>query len=376
MSNLRTQLRCVILVLSLHALGGCSETTGDAVKDTGVASTGGATGEANGGATRSNENSVGASSSADTDDTNGKGGASSTSLRSSKSAAGGTSPLGRGGSSAESASSGGSSRTSANSSGTSGSKSSSATGTGGKSGATSSGATGGTSPAAGDSNAQGLTLYYIRHGEVVANTLEQSEITYENSDQLTELGLRQIDALTTYLQDLGDVPDAVLVSPFKRTQNTIAPFLQAENISGEIWMELAECCTQAPSGAALPTEPTYAKYLKPTIESENLEFRSPEANAFWQNDSYEQGLFMVMTAKAEILSRYGQSGKTIFVIGHASAGQLMIGLLRGEDMTNGPKTTGRDVVYLLNTGVTKLSQDPATGAFKLDGMNMNKPQTE
>jgi broad specificity phosphatase PhoE len=364
-SNIRTQLRCVVLVLVLHAVGACSETTSDAVKDSGAQSIGGAAVEASGGAALSNANSVVSSSTDDWGVTTGKGGASNSSLRSSKSAT--TASTQSGGSSAsEPASSGGSSRRTTSTSGS--------TSTGAESGQPSSGATGGANTT-GDTTAKGLTLYYIRHGEVVANTLEASEITYENSDQLTELGVRQIAALTTYLQGLGDVPDAVLVSPFKRTQNTIAPFLKAESINGEIWMELAECCTQTPSGAALPTAPTYAKYLKPTIESDNLSFRAPDANLFWQNDSYEQGLFMVMTAKAEILSRYSQSGKTIFVIGHASAGQLMIGLLRGEDVTNGP-TTGRNAVYLYNTGVTKLSQDPVTGLFKLDGMNMNKPQTK
>lgn len=371
-----TQMRCAILVLALQALGGCSETTSDAKKDAAVEATGGAANETSGGAAQSSTNSVGSSYRADTDTTTGRGGVANTSTRSGKSTAGGASAAS--GDSTESASSGGASskpKSASGGLGSSGSKNSIATSTGGKSGPSSSGATSSTS-AAGDTTAKGLTLYYIRHAEVVANTLDPSEITYENSDQLTDLGLSQIDALTTYLQGLGDVPDAVLVSPFKRTQNTIAPFLEAESIQGEIWMELAECCTDAPSGAALPTEPTYAKYLKPTIESENLSFRSPEANVFWQNDNYEAGLFMVMTAKSEILSRFSQSGKTIFVVGHASAGQIMVGLLRGEDMTNGPKTTGKDVVYLLNTGVTKLSQDPATGAFKLDGMNMNKPQTK
>lgn len=234
-------------------------------------------------------------------------------------------------------------------------------------------AAGGTS--ANGSN-KGLTLYYIRHAEVVANTVEPDQITLENADTLTDLGLSQIDALTKYLQsEIEATPDAVLVSPTKRTQKTIEPYLVAKDLQGEVWMELTECCTKAPTGAALPTQPKYISFYKAEIVGQNLALKDPSANLYWQTDTYEQGLFMVMTAKAEILSRYGQSGKTIFVVGHASAGQIMIGLLRGDDMSQGATTTGANAVYLLNTGVMKLTQDPATGLFKVVGRNMNKPAT-
>jgi broad specificity phosphatase PhoE len=223
---------------------------------------------------------------------------------------------------------------------------------------------------------RGLTLYYIRHAEVVANTIPADQITYENSETITDLGQRQIDALTSYLRSLDVTPDAVLVSPAKRTQKTIEPFLVASNLTGEIWTDLYECCQQTPTGAVLPSTPQYQTYLKAKIEAENLDFRDANQTQFWLTDTYEQGLFMVMTAKDEILSRFGQSGKTIFVIGHASAGQVMIGLLRGNDMTLGTSSTDPNAVYVLNTGVMRLIQDPATGIFKLDGRNINKPQTQ
>jgi broad specificity phosphatase PhoE len=221
-----------------------------------------------------------------------------------------------------------------------------------------------------------LTIYYIRHGEVVANTVDASQVTYENSETLTDLGLEQIDALKEYLSSMGVTPDAVLVSPTRRTQKTIEPYLVAQDIQGEIWMELEECCTDTPTGAALPTEPQYTSYLKATIEGQNLAFRDPDDNKYWDiTGSYEAGLFMVMTARDGILKRYSQSGKTIFVVGHASAGLVLIGLLRGDDMRGGSTAAGPNALYILNTGIMKLTQDPSTGLFKVVGKNINNPVT-
>lgn len=236
--------------------------------------------------------------------------------------------------------------------------------------------TGGSEADAGGGDVElGLTLYYVRHAEVVANTLDAGQVTLENADTLTELGLRQAEALATYLRGMGVTPDAVLVSPHLRAQRTIQPYLSATNVPGEVWMELAEASDKPATGAAVPSQPKYIKYYKATLETPNLTFRDPGAIEFWQNDNYESGLLMVMTARDLLLERYGRSGKTILVVGHAIAGQLLIGLLRGDPLLDGPPT-GTGAVYLLNTGVMKLTQDVATGLFKLDGRNINKPATK
>lgn len=244
--------------------------------------------------------------------------------------------------------------------------------TGARGGTTGSGsASGGASP--GGAAGRGLTLYYVRHAQVVANTLDPSQVTYENSETLTDLGLLQIGELTTYLKGLNLNPDAVLVSPFRRAQKTIEPYLVAKNISGVIWMELAECCTQTPTGGAIPTQPTFATF-RATIEAGNMAFRDPNATKFWQNDTYEAGLLMVTTVKNDILSQFSQSGKTIMVVGHASAGSLLLNIMRGVDVSGG--TSSPNALYMMNTGVQRLIQDPATGTFKLDGRNLNNPRTE
>jgi broad specificity phosphatase PhoE len=220
-----------------------------------------------------------------------------------------------------------------------------------------------------------LTLYYIRHAEVVANTLDPAEVTYENSETLTALGEKQIESLTSYLLALDVTPDAIVSSPMRRTQKTIEPYLVAKQLKGELWMTLAECCNTTPTGAELPTAPQYTP-LKATVESGNFSFTVPTENRFWKTDTYEEGLYMVSTARSELLKRYSQSGKTVFVIGHASAGLVMIGLLGGSDMRQGTSSSGPNAVFLLNTGVMRLIQDPTTGMFKLDGRNINNPVTK
>jgi hypothetical protein len=125
----------------------------------------------------------------------------------------------------------------------------------------------------------------------------------------------------------------------------------------------------------MPTEPKYAPY-KATIEGENLVFRDASATKYWQTDTYEAGLFMVTKSKNDVLSQYSQSGKTLFIVGHASAGMVFINLLRDIDVSQGTSTTSPNAVYLMNTGVQRLVQDPSTSAFKLDGKNINNPRTK
>lgn len=195
------------------------------------------------------------------------------------------------------------------------------------------GGVGGANSASGGSNVgRGLTLYYIRHAEVVANTLEPSTITYENSETLTDLGVLQIAELTQYLLGMNLSPDAILVSPTRRTQKT--------------------------------------------IEAQNLTFRDPDATRYWQNDSYEAGLLMVHTAKDEILRQHGGSSKTIIVVGHASAGSVLINLLRGVDVSGGTGSTSPGALYLMNTGIQRIVQEPTRGTFTLEERNLNRPRTE
>ena len=222
----------------------------------------------------------------------------------------------------------------------------------------------------------GLTLYYIRHAEVVGNTLDPADITWESMEEFSTLGQQQVNDLTNFLLGMDVVPDVILTSPTWRAQKTIEPYLVATGLTGVIWMELDECPDAEPTGGPLPTEPTYYEYFEASIEASNVVFRDPEATLYWDNQTYEDGLFMAMTARDELLRLYSQSGLTIFVTGHAVAGNLLLGLLRGFDMTGGIDYMSGDMLWMQNTGIQVLVQDPATGAFSLEASNLNDPVTE
>lgn len=230
---------------------------------------------------------------------------------------------------------------------------------------------------AGQSEPRGLTIYYIRHAEVLANILPVEEITYESSNVFTDLGLRQVDVLAAYLASSGIVPDEILTSPTWRTQKTIEPYLVQSGKTAVLWPELDECCSEEPTGAALPTEPVY--FFDAALEAQNVVYRDEESTQFWRNETFEAGYFMVMTARDLFLSRYSQSGKTLMIAGHAVSGTMLLGLLRGYDMSQGVDSsdyTNPSLIYMMNTGIQRVTQDPVTSEFTLEESNINEPPLE
>ncbi|MBN2526340.1 MAG: phosphoglycerate mutase family protein [Deltaproteobacteria bacterium] len=235
----------------------------------------------------------------------------------------------------------------------------------------------GDSDSDGDTDAEGdggMTLYYIRHAETVANTLPPEEMTYEATNEWSTLGQSQVDALTDWLMNSGKVPvpDAVLVSPTWRGQFTISPYLVAMDMQGEIWPELTEVDEEPVTGDSIPTEVEPEEYFKYAVEADNLTYRDGAKENALLPEGFEQGLSVVMMARDLLLERYGQSGKTVFISGHAHAGRLLMGLLGGHDMVD---DNPENFAYaLFNTGVTQLEQDPDSGVFEIIDSNMNDPE--
>jgi broad specificity phosphatase PhoE len=222
-------------------------------------------------------------------------------------------------------------------------------------------------------NGGGLTVYYIRHAETLANILPPEEWTFEASNEFSELGNTQVAELADWLINSGvvPVPDKVLVSPTWRGQNTISPYLVQMNIMGEIWPELTEVDDEPKTGGPIPTEVEPEKWMTYPVEAENVAYRDGvDDNAIFP-EGYEEGLAVVMMARNLLLERYSQSGKTIIIVGHAHAGRLMFGLLEGHDMV---EDAPNDFAYILhNTGVTRVEQDPETGDFEVVDSNINDP---
>lgn len=222
---------------------------------------------------------------------------------------------------------------------------------------------------------KGLTIYFIRHAETVANASGETGGggPVEDHDTLTALGERQSVALKNYLVQENITPDMVIVSPSLRTQKTIEPFLIATGLTGEIWVELNECCGEEPTGEPLPSVRPETKWkMKIGLISDRFTFRTADDSYFWWPQTYEEGLFMVKTAHTRLLDKFSQGGKTLIIVGHAVNAGVLLGLLRGYDMLT---TKPERQVYLMNTGIHKLTQDTATGVFTIK-QNINKPATE
>jgi broad specificity phosphatase PhoE len=109
------------------------------------------------------------------------------------------------------------------------------------------------------------------------------------------------------------------------------------------------------------------------IVAENTVYRDEEDNGYWWPGTYEEGLFMVMTARDRLLELYGQSGRTVMIVGHAVNGGILLGLLTGYDMiTEEPERP----FWLLNTGIIQLEQNTETGIFEAVDQRVNDPPRE
>ena len=82
---------------------------------------------------------------------------------------------------------------------------------------------------------------------------------------------------------------------------------------------------------------------------------------------------MVMTARDRILELYGQSGKTVLIVGHAVNGGILLGLLTGYDML---QDKPERPFWLRNTGLLLLEQDPVTGNIAVVDQRVNDPPQE
>lgn len=215
---------------------------------------------------------------------------------------------------------------------------------------------------------QGLTIYYIRHAETIANLNSDTQST-EGAEEFSDLGIRQVAELTDFLITENIHPNAIIVSPMWRAQKTIEPFLLETGLTAKIWPELNECCQGGPTGDDIPIQ--YDGYtFEIEISALNLEFRDSSADHFWYPITYEDGIYLVKQARDLLIQNFNQSGKTLVIVGHAGAGKTLIGMLLGYDMV----TDIYERVYLFNTGVHRIQQSPTSGQFSLQEQNINNPE--
>ena len=168
----------------------------------------------------------------------------------------------------------------------------------------------------------GLTVYFVRHAETVANAT--GEKTPENMNTFTGKGLAEIAQLTKALQPLPI--DAVLVSPTFRTEHTVLPYLKQKDIQAEIWPELEEWHMQADPMSMRVIKEEQMIRIAPE-DAPYFRLRDAQADKRIVAKNYEGGLEQIHKAARLINERFGKSGKTILIVGHVNSGSRLLEVL-------------------------------------------------
>jgi broad specificity phosphatase PhoE len=201
-----------------------------------------------------------------------------------------------------------------------------------------------------------LHLYFVRHAETVANATKQYNDKTERT--FTEVGEQQRRRLVNKLADYQF--DAILVSPLWRAQHTILPYLQANELTAELWPELAECCWQDDHDA----KPSKTMREGPPIINQDLarfRLRDAQTTHLWNiRHNYGNGMQQVREAARLIQARFSRSGGTILVVGHSLSGSRLIRILSGSDP--------EQELNLLNTGLGFL-RERHDGTFEIVSLN-------
>ena len=210
----------------------------------------------------------------------------------------------------------------------------------------------------------GLNLYFVRHAETLANfTGDYSE---HNQRTITEKGMRQIEYLTEFLKRYEF--DAIIVSPKLRTIKTIEPYLKETNAVAEIWPEMAE------SGYIFtkkkdPDDERFMRGDEIILDGESspyFRFRFPEDKFAYKDRGFDSVLARLKKGCRRIDEYFGQSGKTILVVGHSGSGAIMIDILLGNEPVGS--------YFSANAHVTHLEQK-ADGKFRLVSFNISPEDT-
>jgi broad specificity phosphatase PhoE len=206
---------------------------------------------------------------------------------------------------------------------------------------------------------KGLELFFVRHGETVANVTGQN--TEANQAVFTPEGKDQVEKLTALLN--GHKFDVICVSPRERTMNTILPYLKKHNMIAELWPELDEGCWQ-PNKNVQPTI-GLAKGLPIILDEEkkrHFKFRDEGPDYFYKSGNYADDLLKIKKAHDLVIERFGQSGSSVLLVGHGLAGGRLIELFLGLE----PKGE----YFPGNARLWHLEQEP-DGTFKLVRFNIH-----
>jgi broad specificity phosphatase PhoE len=206
-------------------------------------------------------------------------------------------------------------------------------------------------------DAENLDVYFLRHAETMANV--SGETHPADHAVFSANGLLQIEELTTALQ--GVRFDVILVSPTYRAQQTILPYLQANNLTAEIWPELCECCWRSaeeeakdPSGTVdVSIERGEEQWFTSRSDANKPPYPSPA--------SIEQGRTGAELVRDRLLAQYSRSGLSVLIVGHNQSGSLLVETLLEERPVNGDRE--------LNNAKFTLLEQTKNQTFRLRYLN-------
>jgi len=229
----------------------------------------------------------------------------------------------------------------------------------------------------------GLTIYYVRHGETLANVKRGGEIDESgnpvDSQSFTDVGREQIELLTERLKKLP--LDFVASSPRERAIYTVLPYLQATGKKGEVWPELTEITTGsepllAEGPAPSPGLFTEGRAIRVPSDAQNY-FQSREAgirNVSISSDpvQHEADKRAVADRLARLVrERFGGKDQSVLLIGHGGNARRFFASLLTHNLEAGK---AREVERLIaglrvhNGGIFRIEEQP-DGTFQFAMIN-------
>ncbi|OIO67629.1 MAG: histidine phosphatase family protein [Zetaproteobacteria bacterium CG12_big_fil_rev_8_21_14_0_65_54_13] len=196
-------------------------------------------------------------------------------------------------------------------------------------------------------------VYFVRHAETMGN------LTHSHSKQddrtLSPEGIRQVEELTRSLEQLNI--DYIVVSPKQRALKTILPYLKKHRLTAEIWPELAECCWQKEHRQSSAFDLKRGEKIELTSGMAPwFSFAAGDSHYSYDTRNYSEGILQTLMAADRLKKRFGQSDKTILVVGHYHAGSRLLEILQGMEPVGRYK--------LSNTSISHLVEQP-NGTFDL-----------
>ena len=216
-----------------------------------------------------------------------------------------------------------------------------------------------------------MELYIIRHAESENNARPQEERT--DDPTLSTLGYRQAEYLVNRIRHMR--PTRILVSPFLRTLETIAPYMRETGQSAEAWIDLHEQGgVQAGAGNA-----DYEG--RPGMKRSEIEGGFPgvrlgdefDEEGWWKCrpwEDYESAQVRAEGVARKIHDDFGHTGERVVLITHGAFMRFLVGVILGT-----PGMGHDRIDWFANTSVTRFLITPSYTHLALMNCTRHLPET-